>query len=231
MLGNCCTSVIAGFVIFITLLCLSVPFAILFGALGRPRRLPAPDRRRARRYPDGALRGRALSSPRAIVTLDRLHRVHPDRESRAQPHRHEPHRKDQSTLGLHRYPRRRGTRLLGRWDLRRLRRRAPCGPRGRVAQSFSREIWGLDEVARGFVVQTSSEEDPSQGLANSQRRRMSMSAPMTTCPPSVLEARSLARQSSCASRATPDRVRNALTPAQPAPALRVIPARSTSRSP
>ena len=51
MLGNFLTSLICGIVVFVDLVVLGVPFPLPVGAVGRARRLPADDRRRAGGHP------------------------------------------------------------------------------------------------------------------------------------------------------------------------------------
>jgi hypothetical protein len=138
MFGNLITSIIAGTVVFVALLSVGVPFALL-GALGGPGRFPADDRRGAGWDPDGALRLRALLHGRRRGA-DRVPRLHPDREPRLEPGHPQPDRAHQPAAGAGRDPGRGERGRLHRRVLRRLRghaardppRRLPPGARPRA---------------------------------------------------------------------------------------------------
>ena len=114
MAGDLLTSLIAGIVVFVTLLILGVPFPLLWGlwvALvdflpmigGGPGRHPHRPVRIHRRRPHRGHRHRG-----------RLRRIHPDREPRPEPGGHEQDGADQPAARIHRGADRRLTRQPGR---------------------------------------------------------------------------------------------------------------------
>ena len=128
MLGNFLTSLIAGIVVFVTLLVLGVPFPQLWGLwVGLVDFLPLVG---------GALAGIPTvlfafghGITAGIVTVGRLPRLHPGREPHPESGDHEQDGEDQPAARLARRPGRRLAGQPGRRRVRRLRR----GPAGHPA--------------------------------------------------------------------------------------------------
>ena len=132
MFGNLLTSLIAGTVVFVTLLIVGVPFPLLWGLwVALVDFLPMIG---------GALAGiptvlfafitQGLTA--GIVTAV-LRRLHPDREPRPEPGSHEQDGADQPAAGIHRRAGRRLDRDPDRRHVRRLRRGAARHPDSRGA--------------------------------------------------------------------------------------------------
>ena len=88
MLGNFITSIIAGVVVFVTLVALGVPYALLWALWVALFDFLPHGRRGAGRYPHRPVRADPLAQRRHRLRRG-LPGLHPDREPRPQPHRHE----------------------------------------------------------------------------------------------------------------------------------------------
>ena len=133
MFGDLLTSLIAGIVVFVTLLILGVPFPLLWGLwVALVDFLPMIGGALSR-HPHRPVHVHRPGPHRGHRHRGRLRRLHPDREPRPEPGGHEQDGADQPAARIHRGAGRRLDRQRDRRHIRRFRRGAAGHPDGRRA--------------------------------------------------------------------------------------------------